>query len=88
MSNAFVSQYYPNNMRSTAVGSTMAFGRLGGVVAPTFVGVLLSIHFLPQYNFVAIASAAVIGGIAMLFVKEEHGIYYKEKKRLLVEITV
>ncbi|MCU4757079.1 MULTISPECIES: aromatic acid/H+ symport family MFS transporter [unclassified Bacillus (in: firmicutes)] len=83
MSNAFVSQYYPGNMRSTAVGSTMAFGRLGGVVAPTFVGVLLSMHFLPQYNFAAIASAAVIGGIAMLFVKEEHGMYYKEKKEIV-----
>lgn len=82
MSNAFVSQYYPSGMRSTAVGSTMAFGRLGGVVAPTFVGVLLSMHFMPQFNFAAIASAAVIGGIAMLFVKEQHGIYYKEKKQI------
>ncbi|MGE6345807.1 MFS transporter [Bacillus mycoides] len=82
MSNAFVSQYYPSNMRSTAVGSTMAFGRLGGVVAPTLVGILLSMHLLPQYNFAAIATAAVIGGIALLFVKEEHGIYYKEKKEI------
>lgn len=30
MSNAFVSQYYPTEMRSTALGSTMAFGRMGG----------------------------------------------------------
>ncbi|MEI4803546.1 aromatic acid/H+ symport family MFS transporter [Bacillus sp. FJAT-51639] len=82
MSNAFVSQYYPSSMRSTAIGSTMAFGRLGGVVAPTFVGVLLSMHFMPQYNFAAIASAAVLGGIAMLFVKEQHGVYYKEKKQI------
>ncbi|MED0982199.1 aromatic acid/H+ symport family MFS transporter [Bacillus paramycoides] len=85
MSNAFVSQYYPSSMRSTAVGSTMAFGRLGGVVAPTFVGILLSMHFMPQYNFAAIASAAVLGGIAMLFIKEEHGVYYKEKKQIEAE---
>ena len=78
MSNAFVSQYYPTDMRSTAIGSTMAFGRMGGIVAPTFVGILLSMNLLPQYNFAAIASAAVLGGFAMLFVQEKHGNYNKE----------
>ncbi|WP_039236432.1 MFS transporter [Bacillus thermotolerans] len=80
VSNAFVSQYYPGTMRSTAVGSTMAFGRVGGIVAPTFVGILLSLNFLPQFNFAAIASAAVLGGIAMLFVQEQHGHYSKEEE--------
>jgi len=81
MANAFVSQYYPTNMRSTAVGSTMAFGRLGGIVAPTFVGILLSLNLQPQYNFAAIASAAVLGGLAVLFIQEQHSVYYKEKKQ-------
>lgn len=80
VSNAFVSQYYPGTMRSTAVGSTMAFGRVGGIVAPTFVGILLSLNFLPQFNFAAIASAAALGGIAMLFVQEQHGHYSKEEE--------
>ncbi|MEJ9229878.1 aromatic acid/H+ symport family MFS transporter [Peribacillus butanolivorans] len=78
MSNAFVSQYYPTEMRSTAIGSTMAFGRMGGIVAPTFVGILLTMNLQPQYNFAAIASAAVLGGFAMLFVQEKHGNYNKE----------
>lgn len=81
MANAFVSQYYPTNMRSTAIGSTMAFGRLGGIVAPTFVGILLSLNLQPQYNFAAIASAAVLGGLAVLFIQEQHSVYYKEKKQ-------
>ena len=80
MSNAFVSQYYPSSMRSTALGSTMAFGRLGGIVAPIFVGVLLSMNLMPQFNFAAIASAAVLGGIAMLFIQEKHGNYKKEEE--------
>ncbi len=80
LSNAFVSQYYPSNMRSTALGSTMAFGRLGGIVAPTFVGILLTIGLASQYNFAAIASAAVLGGLAMLFVQEKHGNYNKDQQ--------
>lgn len=78
LSNAFVSQYYPTEMRSTALGSTMAFGRMGGIVAPTFVGILLTMNLQPQFNFAAIASAAVLGGLAMLFVQEKHGYYNKE----------
>jgi AAHS family benzoate transporter-like MFS transporter len=78
MSNAFVSQYYPTRMRSTALGSTMAFGRIGGIVAPTFVGILLSMNFSPQYNFAAIASAAVLGGFAVLFVQEQHANYIEK----------
>lgn len=79
LSNAFVSQYYPGTMRSTALGSTMAFGRIGGIVAPTFVGLLLTLNLDAQYNFAAIASAAVLGGFAMLSVQEKYGIYNKEK---------
>lgn len=47
-------------------------------MAPTFVGILLTMNLQPQYNFAAIASAAVLGGFAMLFVQEKHGNYNKE----------
>ncbi|AOL34316.1 MFS transporter [Geobacillus thermoleovorans] len=81
IANAFVSQYYPEAMRSTALGSTMAFGRIGGIVAPTFVGVLLSFNLPPQYNFAAIASAAVLGGLAVLLVQEKYAIYRNEQAK-------
>ncbi|NNV06233.1 aromatic acid/H+ symport family MFS transporter [Geobacillus sp. C56-T2] len=89
IANAFVSQYYPEAMRSTALGSTMAFGRIGGIVAPTFVGFLLSLNLSPQYNFAAIASAAVLGGIAVLCVQEKYAVYRAERVELANEqITV
>jgi AAHS family benzoate transporter-like MFS transporter len=31
----------------------------------------------PQYNFAAIASAAVLGGFSLLFVQEKYGNYNK-----------
>lgn len=79
ISNAFVSQYYPAQMRATAIGSTMAFGRIGGIAAPTFVGLLLMMNLQPQFNFGAIGIAALVGGIAMLFVQEKHAAYYQQE---------
>jgi len=72
----------------TALGSTMVFGRIGGIVAPTFVGFLLSLQLSPQYNFSAIAVAAVLGGLAMLFVQEKYGVHDHagEQKKLDSEI--
>ena len=75
ISNAMVSQYYPPSMRSSGVGASMAFGRLGGIFAPTFVGILLTMNLPAQMNFSLIAIAAVVGAIAIAFVQEKHAHY-------------
>ena len=85
LSNAFVSQYYPSTMRSTALGSTIAFGRIGGIVAPTFVGILLTMNLQPQFNFMALGIAALIGGTAMIFVQEQYAAYTKDTSNQSVE---
>jgi MFS transporter, AAHS family, benzoate transport protein len=86
ISNAFVSQYYPPSMRSTGIGAAMAFGRIGGIFAPTFVGVLLTMNLPAEMNFTAIAMAAVLGGIAVFFVKEKHAYYNIESEDTEIEI--
>lgn len=75
ISNAFVSQYYPPAIRSTGVGANMAFGRIGGIFAPTFVGILLTMNLPAEMNFTVIAMAAVLGGIAIFFVQEQYAYY-------------
>ena len=75
MSNAFVAAYYPVDIRSAALGSTMAFGRIGSIVAPTYVAVLLTMNLQPQFNFMAIGIAAIFGMIALLFVNDKHADY-------------
>lgn len=79
MSNAFVAAYYPAEVRSVALGSTMAFGRIGSIVAPTYVAVLLTMNLQPQYNFIAIGIAAVFGMMAMFFINDKHADYTEEE---------
>ncbi len=80
LAQTFVSQYYPTHMRSTALGSTMAFGRVGGILAPVIVGFILTMNLQPQYNFGVIGIAALIGGLALLFVQEKYAVYHGEEK--------
>lgn len=80
MSNAYVAEYYSVDVRAAALGSTMAFGRLGSIVAPTYMGILLTFNLQPQFNFFAIAIAAILGAIAMSFIREDRADYAVEKQ--------
>lgn len=80
MSNAYVAEYYSVNVRAAALGSTMAFGRIGSIVAPTYMGILLTFNLQPQFNFFAIGIAAIFGAIAMSFIREDRADYAVEKQ--------
>lgn len=68
ISYAFVSQYYPSFMRSTAIGLASGVGRIGAIVGPTFGGVLLMLSLPVQMNFLFFAVPGVIAALAFLFV--------------------
>lgn len=78
MSNAYVAEYYSVDVRAAALGSTMAFGRIGSIVAPTYMGILLTFNLQPQFNFMAIGIAAIFGAIAMSFIREDRANYVME----------
>jgi MFS transporter, AAHS family, benzoate transport protein len=75
-----VSQYYPPEMRSTGLGVMMAFGRVGGIVSPVLVGMLMSLNLAVQLNFMVIAIAGVLGTLAIAFVQEKHAYYNSIEK--------
>lgn len=87
MSNAYVAEYYSVDVRAAALGSTMAFGRIGSIVAPTFMGILLTFNLQSQFNFMAIGIAAIFGAIAMSFIREDHADYAVEKQVTSNKVT-
>ena len=88
MSNAYVAQYYSVDVRAAALGSTMAFGRIGSIVAPTYMGILLTFNLPPQFNFFAIGIAAIFGAIAMSLIREERADYAAVKRAASNQVTV
>ncbi len=71
--NSYIPAYYPPSMRSTAMAYNFGFGRLGSIVGPTAVGVLMSMQFSYQATVTALAVPSIITAVGILCVRERHG---------------
>lgn len=68
---AYAGQFYPTSIRSTGLGFASGLGRIGAFTAPVVIGLLVSMNLPLEQNFVAIAMAAVIGGVAVALIKHK-----------------
>lgn len=73
---AYVSQYYPPFIRSTALGMASGIGRFGGMMGPILGGFLLSQSLAMELNFLAFAIPGLIAAIALSFVPEKRSFLY------------
>jgi putative MFS transporter len=71
---AYTPELYPTAVRSTGVGLAASFGRIGGVIGPYFVGVLVAGGTAISAVFLLFFIAIVLGALAVLwFGKETKG---------------
>ena len=87
ISYSFVSQYYPSLMRSTAIGFASGIGRVGGIIGPTFGGILLSLNLPMQMNFLSFAIPGIIAAIAFSFVPLKVAYHKKMIKEKEIDMT-
>ena len=64
---AYVTAYYPSEMRSTGIGMASGVGRIGGMLGPILGGFLLTMALPNFMNFMVFAVAGLIAAIAYLF---------------------
>ncbi len=72
IANAYVSQYYPTEMRSTGIGWALGVGRIGAIIGPMMGGVLLTMKLPIHQNFLAFAIPGIIAAIMIWFVQEKY----------------
>lgn len=82
ISYSFVSQYYPPLMRSTAIGFASGIGRIGGIIGPTFGGILVSLNLSTQMNFLSFALPGIFAAVAFSFVPLKLTYHQKIKKEI------
>lgn len=63
--NAFSATYYPTALRATGVGAGLGIGRIGAIVGPYIVGVMLSHRWANREIFIAAAIPALISAVLM-----------------------
>lgn len=65
---AFCGQFYPSHIRSTGIGFATGIGRLGAILAPVIIGIIVNLQLPLEQNFMVIALAGLIGTIALCFI--------------------
>lgn len=68
---AYTPELYPTTIRSTGVGLAASFGRIGGVIAPFLVGMLIARGVSIQMIFAMFFAAILIGALAVFFLGTE-----------------
>ncbi|MFC0477805.1 MFS transporter [Robertmurraya beringensis] len=71
--NPYISEFYPQEIRTTGLSVTVGIGRIGAILAPLIIGLLLTTNLEPQQAFMAFAVPSIIGGMALLAVQEKYG---------------
>ncbi|UQZ83286.1 Putative niacin/nicotinamide transporter NaiP [Paenibacillus konkukensis] len=68
---AYTPELYPTRVRSTGVGMATSFGRIGGVIAPLLVGLLVARGVELQMIFYLFFASILIGALAVFFLGTE-----------------
>ena len=63
---AYVTNFYPASIRSTALGSASGIGRIGSIVGPSITGALVTAGIGHPWGFYFFAVVAVLGFLAVL----------------------
>jgi len=79
---AYVSQYYPAYIRSTALGTASGIGRIGGMCGPLLGGFLLSMSLPIQLNFIAFAIPGLIAAVALALVPQKRAANQESENKL------
>jgi AAHS family 4-hydroxybenzoate transporter-like MFS transporter len=67
--NALSASYYPTYLRATGVGAGLGVGRIGAIVGPYIVGVMLARQWGMQELFWAAAVPALVSTVVMLVMR-------------------
>ena len=62
--NSLAAMYYPTYLRSTGIGASLGFGRIGAIVGPVAAGALLNNGWAHRELFLAAAVPALVSAVA------------------------
>src|SRR5882757_628539 len=63
--NGYIAHFYPARLRGTALGVSLGLGRIGSIVGPSYVTLVITLFAVPAAGFYGFVLPAVLGAIAI-----------------------
>lgn len=80
---AYAGQFYPAAVRATGVGWMLGMGRLGAILAPIMIGMLMSMSMSVQGNFLAIALPGLFAALAVALINHKRSSIYDKSDEVV-----
>lgn len=77
LGNPYITEYYPREVRATGMGYAQAIGRIGSILAPTLIALLLVTGMDAKLAFAAFAIPSILAAISFALVQEKYGSFDK-----------
>jgi MFS transporter, AAHS family, benzoate transport protein len=77
LANPYITEYYPHEIRATGAGYAQAVGRIGSILAPTLIAMLLTTGMNSRAAFATFALPSILAALGYLLVKEKYGSFDK-----------
>ena len=89
LGNPYITEFYPREIRATGMGYAQAIGRIGSILAPTLIAMLLVTGVDPKMAFATFAVPSILAALGYLLVQEKYGSFDKvvEEDQIHEEFT-
>jgi AAHS family benzoate transporter-like MFS transporter len=71
LANPYITEFYPREIRATGMGYALGIGRIGSILAPTLVALILATGISPSLAFATFAVPSIIAAISYILVQEK-----------------
>ncbi len=75
---AFAGQFYPSRVRGTGVGWASGMGRIGAIIAPIVIGILVGMELPLQQSFLAIALPGILAAVAISLIDQKRSAHHRD----------
>ncbi|KAA9027014.1 MFS transporter [Niallia endozanthoxylica] len=77
LANPYIAEYYPREIRATGSGYSLAVGRIGSILAPTLIAMLITTGIDTKFAFALFAVPCILVSLGYLLVQEKYASFDK-----------
>lgn len=77
LGNPYITEFYPREIRATGAGYAQAFGRIGSILAPTLIAMILMTGVGSKMAFAAFAVPSLLAALGYILIQEKYASFDK-----------